>query len=116
MSLTSFLDRAVQVVTVTAGGRDAYGDRIRTSTPGVEIRARRDQVSAGEDIDDRDQQARTFQYVLELVDVNGDSYTISGRDRIVDDGETLEVLGTPELVSRRRRPHHLELRAYRIEG
>lgn len=111
MSIRRLLNRTVTILPMNVISVDRYGNELRSAgTPVPDIPARRHQVAAGEEITDRDEQSRTFEYFF-LPDV-----TITGRDRIVDGDDTLEVLGPPELVARRRRPHHIELRAYQIEG
>jgi hypothetical protein len=120
VSLRSLLDRRVSVVAVNApavGPKDAFGNRAKVAAEPVgPIRARRDQSSTDETIVDRDQQARTFVYLLELRTVAGDEVTLSGRDRIHDGSEVLEIIGSPELVKRRRLPHHWEARAEIVDG
>ncbi len=111
MSFRRLLDRTITILPMTVIDMDRYGNEIRSpGTPITGVRARRHQVAAAEEITDRDEQSRTFQYFLPP------DVTVTGRDRILDGDDTLDVLGPPELVARRRRPHHIELRAYQIEG
>jgi hypothetical protein len=94
--------------------------RQRGPWPGVDdvpnVPARRQLVSATENITNRDEQARTFAYDLALFTDDGEPVVISGRDLILDGDEELKVFGTPDTVARRRRPHHIQARAYVIEG
>jgi hypothetical protein len=95
------------------------GHRTAPPTPGAPtagIPARRDQTAGAEDVIDRDQQTTTVLYSLALRTLTGDQVVLSGRDRIVDGDETFEIVGPPELLYRRRRPHHWEARAVLIEG
>lgn len=108
--LDRFLDREVTVVTISDSGADDYGNEVASESGTFTTRARREQLSATEDIMDRDQQARTFVYFFRP------DVVITGRDRIHDDTLTLEVLGAPDVVEQKNRPHHLEVRAYVIEG
>lgn len=111
MSLRQALNRVVSIIPMNVESVDAYHDRHRG--PGAEIPnvpTRRDQLQATEDTNDRDQQARTFVYLF-LPDV-----AISGRDRIRDGDDVLEVIGEPDVVSRRRRPHHIEATARIVSG
>lgn len=111
MSFDTLLNRTITILPMNVTGIDRYGnDVIGPGTPIEDVPARRWQVSASEEITDRDEQARTFTYDLPP------GVAVTGRDRIIDGDDTLEVLGPPELVYRRRTPHHIELRAYLIEG
>ena len=111
MSLGLLFDRTVSIVPMTAGAEDRYGNTPRSpGAPVAGVPCRRRQLTAQEDVQDRDQQARTFLYFFDP------DVVITGRDRILDDGETLEVIGQPDLVGRRHRAHHLELRAALVEG
>lgn len=117
MSLRSLLNRTVSVVPMNVTTTDRYRSEVRTpGAPIAGIPARRDQVAADEDLRDRDQQARTFVYLLALRNATGAAVAVSGRDRIVDGDDTLEIVGTPETMYRRRRPHHIEARAVIVEG
>lgn len=117
MSYRSLLNRTVSVVPITVGAEDRYGNTARTPGPAIAgIPARRDQTAGAEDVIDRDQQTTTVLYSLALRSLTGTEVTLSGRDRIVDGDETFEIVGPPELLYRRRRPHHWEARAVLIEG
>lgn len=121
MSFATMLGRRVGIRTTdreAPADHDRYGNRVH-GEPGFHenIRARRDQIDASEDANDRDQQIRTFRYMLELTDVGGEwTVAITGRDVIVDGDAEFKIIGDPELVYRRRRPHHWELTARRIDG
>ena len=125
MSLHTLFNRvvALQWPASEAGDetRDRHGVLVDDPTPGstvARVRARRDQVAQGEDVAGRDQQSATFLYLLALRDEDGVEFTLapSGRGWIVDADVRLEVVGPPELVHRRRRPHHWELRAVERRG
>lgn len=117
MSLRSLLNRTVSWIRTTQGTEDRYGNASTVdAAPVAGIPARRDQVGAGEDQRDRDQQARTFVYTLPLRASDGTLLEPTGRDRLVDGAETFEIVGSPELLYRRRRPHHWELTAVLVEG
>jgi hypothetical protein len=105
------LNRTVSIVPMVETAEDRYGDKPRV--PGAPVpgqRCRRRQLTADEDVLDRDQQARTFVY--EFLP----SVVVTGRDRILDGDDTLEVVGEPNLVTRRHRPHHVLLRASVVQG
>lgn len=108
--LDRFYDRLVTIEKVTDDTVDDYGDDIKSVTSTFTTRTRREQLTATEDISDRDQQARTFVYIFD------DDVDINGRDRILDGDLVLEVLGAPDVLSQRNRSHHIEVRAYIIEG
>ncbi len=97
--------------------RDDYGNVIVDQGPeSAVIRARRVQVGASEDVLDRDQQTGTWIYLLPLRDEVGGLVAPVGRGWVVDGSETYQVDGEPELVYRRRRPHHWELQAIERTG
>jgi len=115
------LDRRVGIRTTDRAEppvKDRYGSRVH-GEPGFHdnIRARRNLADATEDVRDRDQQSRTFRYMLALRDIAGEwTVAITGRDVIVDADGEFKIIGDPELVCRRRRPHHWELTARRVDG
>lgn len=124
MSLLSLLDRRV-IIRRRAGtpNRDTHGNVDRVFSDSPPIPARRDQTAATEDDSGRDQQTETtrwtFPFSTWLPDADPPQswqVGIAGRDRIDDDGEVWEVIGNPELMYRRRRPHHWEAIARRVEG
>lgn len=113
MSFRKLLEREVTIVPRIVTGQDGRGnDVIVDGTPVEGVKAGRDPLDAKEDVDERDQQARTFVYFLPA------GTAITGYDRIVDGDETFEVRGAPDRVVRRRggREHHVEAVAYLIEG
>lgn len=117
MSYRSLLNRVVDVVPVAEGAEDRYGNVARVPGPAIAgVPARRDQVAVAEDLRDRDQQARTIVYSLALRAADGSVLELTGRDRIVDGDETFEIVGSPELLFRRRRPHHWEATVSLVEG
>lgn len=114
MSLNLLYDREVTLRPMNVTAEDARGNETKSAGADVDgVPARRRQLTAEEDTDDRDQQARTFLYFLPAT---GAAIALSGRDRIVDGGQVLEVLGAPDVIHRRYRPHHVEARAFLIEG
>ena len=117
MSFRSLLDREVSIVPVVPGVKDRYGNASSVAGEPIDhVPARRDQVRAGEDVRDRDQQTREFVYSFPLRSDDGDELELTGYGRIVDGDDTFEIVGTPELLHRRRRPHHWEARAVLVEG
>ncbi|MGH9001912.1 MAG: hypothetical protein ACRDYV_02170 [Acidimicrobiia bacterium] len=119
MSFRRLLDRTVTIVPRVVTGVDGRGNDIVTDgTPIPGVPAGRDLLQASEEITNRDQQAKTFVYFLPPTLDDGTAITLTGYDRIVDDGKTFEVRGEPDQVVRRRggRLHHLEAIAYLIEG
>lgn len=121
MSLRSLLNRRVKLRGPVKSGappaRDDYGNVVVAKGPESPlIRARRDQVGADEDVLNRDQQTRRFTYLLALYDVDGDLVAPVGRGWVVDGDDTFAIDGEPELIYRRRRPHHWEIRAIERTG
>lgn len=116
MSLRTIFDRTVTLRLVAAGAENPRGNPAEVTTDVAVVAAFRTQVAAGEDTADRDQQARTFQYLLETDRPDGTPLGITGRDRIVDGIEVLQILGTPVVATSRGRPRHVEARAYLIDG
>jgi hypothetical protein len=116
VSFRSLLNRTVALSWPTKSGappaRDEYGNVVVTpSEPHTSILARRDQIAADENVDNRDQQTRRYLYLLPMRDTEGDPFDPpAGRGWIIDGDETLLIEGEPELVHRRRRPHHWEVR------
>lgn len=117
MSLRSLLNRRVAVLPMNVVSVDRYNNETRgPGAPIPDVRARRDQIAVAEDLRDRDQQSKTFRYLLALRSEAGLAVVVTGRDRIQDGTETFEVVGSPETLYRRRRPHHLEATAVLVEG
>ena len=117
MSLRTLFDRVVDLELVADGAENARGNPTTSTTTVEGIRAYRSQVGAAEDTSDRDQQARTFVYLLEPYRPDGTPLGLTGRDRIREaNGELLEVLGTPVLATSRGRLRHVEARAFVLEG
>ncbi len=109
MSFHKLLNRTVTIVPMNVVSVDRYGNEIRgEGTPVTGVAARRNQSEATEELLDRDQQSRTFRYWLPA------GTAISGRDRIVDGADTLEVEGEPATLHGHSAAHHLEVRAYLI--
>lgn len=122
MSLATLYDRTVDLEISGVTGEDARGNETTESTTIESVPAYRSQVSAEEDTADRDQQARTFVYVLPVEHVLPDETVVdvaellTGRDVIVDTDGDFEVLGTPVVATSRGRRHHVEARAFLLEG
>lgn len=115
MSLATIFDRVVVLELTAPAGEDARGNETRGSTDRAGVPAYRWQVDTSEDTSDRDQQAKTFVYYFPPA-VDGEPVVLSGRDRIRDGDETLEVLGQPIMARKRGRDHHVEARAFVVEG
>lgn len=110
-------DRTVDLELTTPAAEDARGNETRATSTIADVPCYRGQLSAAEDTDDRDQQARTFVYyfppifgAFDLADL------LSGRDRIIDGDDTLEVLGAPVVATSRGRARHVEARAFLLDG
>jgi hypothetical protein len=117
VSTRTIADRLIIVRPMNVTGQDDRGNDVLGQGDDVpDVPARRRQLSATEDLANRDEQVRTFVYFLELFTTAGTPVTVKGRDRLVDGDDVLEVQGIPEVVSRRYLPHHIEARAYVIEG
>lgn len=119
MSFRRLLDRTVTIVPRIVTGKDSRGnDVIGDGTPIAGVPAGRDLLEATEELAGRDEQARTFVYFLPAHLDDGTVVTLTGYDRILDDGKAFEVRGEPDFVVRRRggKIHHIEAVAYRITG
>jgi hypothetical protein len=118
VSARTRFDRTVDLEITGPTGESARGNETRgASTTIAGVPAYRAQVGAEEDTADRDQQARTFEYLLPPVHEEHDvAELLSGRDVIVDGDERLEVLGTPEVATSRGRRRHVLVRAYYVSG
>ena len=117
MSFRRLLDRTVTIVPRAVTGTDARGnDVITDGTPVEGVPAARDLKSTDEEHADRDQVNRRWDYFLPAFLDDGTPVTIDAYAHLIDAGETLDLVGVPELVTRRRRPHrahHWELVAER---
>lgn len=89
---------------------DEYGNQVKVPVDTETVWARRKQLSADEDVSDRDEQARTFTYFVKP------SVVCTGRDSIRDGDLLLKVVGEPELINNNLRPHHLEIRATLVDA
>lgn len=117
MSLSTLFDRTVELELTTSSAEDARGNETRSSSSIADVPCYRGQLSAAEDTDDRDQQARTFVYYFPPTFGAFDlGNLLSGRDRIVDGDETLEILGAPIVATSRGRARHVEARAFLVDG
>lgn len=110
MSFSALLDRTVDLVTRTATSTDARGNDVYTEATTSGVRCRRDVSSTDEDVADAQRETTRYLYFFEA------DVTIEATTRIVDDGVTLEVDGPVDEVGGRRGTHHLEVRAFVIEG
>lgn len=111
------LDREVTIVPRVVDSDDRHGDEVLVDGEPFTAQAMRELVAAEEDTADRDQQQRRYRYLIAARDPEtGDLVTITGYDRLVDEGETFEIVGAPEYPTqrRRRRVHHVELVARKI--
>lgn len=117
MSFPSLLNRRVTYVPIVDGAEDRLGNPARAAGPLVaNIPARRSQSGAGEDLDTRDQERTEIVYTLALRSLDRVTLDLSGRGQIVDGDDTFEIVGPPELVYRRRRPHHWRATVELVEG
>lgn len=121
MSLRTLFDRTVSLEFTAADVEDARGNETRSSTTLADVPAYRGQLTAAEDTDDRDQQARTFVYYFPPIHLVGAvehdvAALLTGRDVIVDGTERLEVLGAPIVATSRGRARHVEARAFLLDG
>jgi hypothetical protein len=119
MSLAAILSTIVTIVPTVDGTEDRYGNPARTdATPIPNVPAKRNPLMAKtkEDELDREQETTLVLYVLALRSTDGVEVAIGAHDKIVDGGLTFEVFGPPNLVHRRKDPHHWETRAIRVEG
>lgn len=110
MSFRALLDRRVTVIPRVVSGVDARGnDVIIDGTPIEDVPAARDLAGASEETTSEDLLSGTYVYFF------GPELDVSGFDVIVDQGDRFEVIGPPEVVTRRRggRPHHVEAVAQR---
>lgn len=110
-------DREVDLELTTPAAEDARGNETRTTSTIADVPCYRGQLTADEDTADRDQQARTFVYffppVFGAFDV---ADLLTGRDRIIDGDDTLEIIGAPIVATSRGRRRHVEARAYLVDG
>lgn len=111
MSIGLLFDRAVTIQPMSVLGTDEYNNQTRApGAPVPNVPARRKRAGVDEENVDRSLQRVEFVYFLPP------DVVLTGRDRIVDGDDTFEVFGTPDLIGRRHRPHHLEAAVYRVEG
>lgn len=111
--------RDVTIVPRRPGPVERGRETIVDGTPIPGIRAMRKLQSASEETEERDVQVRTYRYLMEARHPEtGAELVLTGWDRILDDGETFEILGDPEPAEqyRRARVHHLEFTARKIGG
>lgn len=104
MSLRSLLTQTVTVQTHTAGADDVFGNQADTFPSSRTYRARLEQTAEDEQVVDRDTLRTDWLLILPP------EAQISGRDRVVADGVTFEVVGPPAVQRTPRGPHHIEAR------
>lgn len=96
-------DRVVTVVTRTPGARDEHGNPTTSTTAThTGVKARRELLTAEENATLGDYQRARYLYFFPP------DAPVTASDRVLDDGETLEVKGRPSEESTRHRVHHLE--------
>lgn len=111
--------RRVTLIPRVVSGIERGREVIVDGTPVVGIPAARRVAETAEDEDRRDVQSTRFDYMLAALHPDtGEALVISGRDRIVDGDEVLEVVGDarPAVQHGRGRTHHLEVRAMKIDA
>lgn len=116
MTFRRLLDRRVTVRGQIVTGKDGRNDDVLGPGPVfVNVPAGRDLEQADERTDDRDEQVRRYVYFLPARLDDGTPIVVDGYSLLDDVDGTYSVVGTPELVVRRRggRPHHYELTAER---
>lgn len=93
-------------------GTDEWGNTVADWAAGdrVDLPARVQQASAGEDTYDRDQQEALF---LVFLPPGAD---VTGHDRLEWAGRVLELVGPPAAVAGYRAVHHIEARAREVTG
>lgn len=120
MSFRRLLDRTVTIVPRIVTGTDGRGnDVIADGVPIPNVRAARELASSLEDTGNaRDQQEIVWIYFLPPASEDGTEVAITGRDQIHDGDDVFQVQGLPDEVTRRRtgKLHHIEARAYVLEG
>lgn len=118
MSFRRLLDRTVTVVPRVVVGHDDRGNEVLADgTPILGVGAARDQLTAEEDVLYSDRLSTRWRYFLALFGTDDVPVAVDGYSRIEDGAEVLHVLGKPELITRRRRPHrphHWELVAEEV--
>lgn len=113
MSLRTGFDRHVDLELTTADGENDRGNEVRATSTVEAVPCSRGQLTATEDNLDRDQQARTFEYLFPPVFGSVDlAARVDGRARIIDGDDTLEILGAPVVATSRGRVRHVQVRAY----
>ena len=110
MSLAALLGQTVQIVPVSDGAADEFGNPVDSDGAGVSVAARLQRVSATEDTVDRD--VADSLWVMYV-----DSGTaIDRRSRVVYGASTFEVYGTPYRVPTPSGEHHVKVTLRLIEG
>lgn len=121
MSFRRLLDRTISLIPTIVTGQDAHGnDVIADGTELAGVPAARDLLESlsGEDTDGADRQMIGFVYLIPARLDDGTVVELDGYSKLVDGTDTFELVGPPELLTRRRggRPHHWEATVRKIEG
>ena len=114
MSIETNFDREVTLVPRPVVAVERGREVTASGTPVPGLAALRRLADDEEDVDQRDQQVRTWDYMIQARHPEtGAVIDPTGYDWIVDGSDTLEIIGTPrQAVQRRRgRVHHLEFKA-----
>lgn len=104
MSVAALLPSSVLVLRAAEGLTDAYGSPLTGYLPSVRVRARLEQVAAEEVTTGSDVLTSDWRAFLPA------STAISGRDRLLHDGVTYEVVGPPRRVVGSRREAYVQAR------
>ena len=105
------LPHTVTLVTVVEGASvDRYGNPVTEETETAGVRAYVQPSSASEDIINRD--TRVTDYNVFLLS----SASVDGLSKIIWEGLTLAVDGEPARFDTPSGPHHIEVKAQRIDG
>lgn len=110
MTLRSLLTQTVTVQHHAEGAVDRFNDPTGGFDAGTEYRARLEQSAGDEQSTDRSVQVGEWLLILPRDAV------IGGRDRVVADGSTFEVVGPPVVQRTPRGPHHIEARLRLVDA
>ncbi|MGE3835249.1 MAG: hypothetical protein AB7H43_10730 [Acidimicrobiia bacterium] len=102
MTIRGLLTQTVLVHHHSTGADNAYGVAADQWDAGTSHRARLEQATGSESTVDQDVQASDWRLFLDA------GVAIGGRDRVVADGVTYEVVGPPLIQRTPRGPHHVE--------
>lgn len=110
-------DRTVTITPRITGAANNRGTEAITDGTPFDLRGLRELKVDEENVEERDQQIRSYRYIIEARHPDtGEVIAITGFDRLTDNDETFEIIGSPKYVVRRRRGivHHVELDARRV--